>query len=256
MLILNTMLPVANVITNIRRLEVIEVRDERVSLVYTPEPGFEPSLAICVRALGGGGVPYGVYWLRATNSGACKGLDINNSPTTDRDQLKEVVVSLPGTPYTTLKEIFWGNVAGAATAEKHLRAVEDAIKFGGPVQLIVSPALATTYPQEQHPMPPPPIHGMRAESEPAAWHRCANKEGGPVHEIKKELAAMGAKLEAATTATVELKTTFRTGAWWSAMSVSALAVAVAVLAYLATTRTGERASHVVPQAHAETKGSP
>ena len=144
MLTLTTMLPVANVITNIRRLEVIEVRDERASLVYPPEPGFEPSLSICVRALGGGGVPYGVYWLRVANSGVCKGLDVNSAPTTDRDQLKEVAVSLPGTPYTTLKEIFWANVAGAATAEKHLRAVEDAIKFGGPVQLIVNPALAAT----------------------------------------------------------------------------------------------------------------
>lgn len=105
-------------------------------------------------------------------------------------------------------------------------------------------------------MPPTPIHGPKAESEQAAWHRCANQDGGPVHEIKKELAAMGAKLEAAATATVELKTTFRTGAWWSAMSVSALAVAVAVLAYLATTRPSEHTSHVVPQAHAETKGSP
>lgn len=144
MLTLSTALPVSNLINLIRRLEVLEVRDERISLSFPPEQNFTPSMSICVRAYGAAGVPYGVYWLRVSDSGTCTGLDVNSAPATDRDQLKEVAISLAGAPYIALKEIFWANVGGAPTAEKHLKAVENAIKYGGPVQLIVNPALATT----------------------------------------------------------------------------------------------------------------
>lgn len=110
-------------------------------------------------------------------------------------------------------------------------------------------------------MPPTPGHGTRADIEAAHMHHCENEPGGPVFALKQELAVMGTKLEAVHTASVELKTTFRTGAWWLATSVSAMAVAVAILAYLATARTGGETTKgespsIVKTAHAETKGSP
>lgn len=144
MLTLSTALPVSNLINLIRRLEVLEVRDERISLSFPPEQNFAPSMSICVRAYGAAGVPYGVYWLRVSDSGTCTGLDVNATPTTDRDQLKEVTVALSGTPYTTLAGLFWANVSGQATPAKHIKAVEDAIKYGGAVQLFVNAALAST----------------------------------------------------------------------------------------------------------------
>ena len=97
-------------------------------------------------------------------------------------------------------------------------------------------------------MPGTPIHGMRAESEAAHMHRCENEEGGPVYAIKKDLRDVRDTL-------IAMKATFKTWGKVASLSFAALTLAVGILTYVQATRDG-RASHVVPQAHAETKGSP
>lgn len=97
------------------------------------------------------------------------------------------------------------------------------------------------------------IHGTKQESEQAAWFRCCTEDGGPVHELKKELAAVGGELKTMQTAFIELRTTCWTGVKAGVALLSLLTLTVAVLAYLSTARSAP--SGFVPHAHAETKGS-
>lgn len=95
-----------------------------------------------------------------------------------------------------------------------------------------------------------PPHGIKQndDEEAAHMHRCESEEGGPVYELKQEVKALQSGF-------VDMTATIRTWGRAIAGAVSLLSLVVAFLVYLSM-REKDHAAHIVPQAHAETKGSP
>lgn len=132
MINLTTTISVANAISNLRRWQVLDVKDNAND---TP-----PSLSVLVQVLGSGGVPYGQFWLYAFDGQASTCLAVNATPQTTQDQLSFVAQTLAGTPYTTLAGIWNANTTGGGNRANRLKAIENALVTAG----LVSSAFAGT----------------------------------------------------------------------------------------------------------------
>lgn len=89
-----------------------------------------------------------------------------------------------------------------------------------------------------------------AKTEEAAhMHRCENEPGGPVCNLKREMASMHEAIDEMAQGFVGMRATFKTWGKAGTLALSVLALAVSILVYLQAAR-DDRGPRVVPQAQA------
>jgi hypothetical protein len=107
---------------------------------------------------------------------------------------------------------------------------------------------------------PPPSHNVSTELSDsgervagldnerlAHFFRCWDRAGGPGYQLREDVADIR-------TALTDMTATFRTWGKAAAVLMAVLTLSIGALTYVSATRGTPGQSHIVTQAHAETKG--